>query len=662
MKPLRSNVLFLLLATVCVCSAQDATDTSQTAIRFGAFGHYNINIHTSDFAALPDVPGCCAPFDGGSGSGISLGGLLEYALSQRFSVGIRAGVSGQSARLDASEVTTVILGSDSLTGRFDRVIDASLVSIGVEPLLSIRIVGGITGYAGARLGVLVSNEYDGYDELVEPANIGTFETGSRIRNEASGTIPDASSLQLDLAVGLGVELPLNAAGNITLSPEAFYMHAVTPVSNAVSWSAHMFRIGAAVRYMPLPTVEPLPPPPPPPPPPPLALDVRATSVEAGDTETEGARIRIEEFISTNLRPLLNYVFFDEGSSELPERYNRLTSAQSAGFRVDQLHNVETMPTYYQLLNIIGRRLRDNPSATVTLVGTNSNTKGEAGAVELSRRRAETIHGYLRDVWAIAEERMKIEARNLPQTPSNNDISDGVEENRRVEIRASMPEITAPVITVDTLRLITTQAINFYPSMLTGDRLQQWQLMVQQNERQVKEYHGSDPLAEQLVWNVADEMQPEPLLADPPRFTLAASDESGSSFRTEPRIIPVDLVTIRHKREQQTGDKEIGRFGLILFDFNSAELGSANQYIAGIIHEYIQSNSTVSITGYTDRIGEADYNLKLSHERATATAHALDVDPAMATGVGEQNDLFNNDLPEGRFYSRTVIVNVETPVR
>ena len=54
------------------------------------------------------------------------------------------------------------------------------------------------------------------------------------------------------------------------------------------------------------------------------------------------------------------------------------------------------------------------------------------------------------------------------------------------------------------------------------------------------------------------------------------------------------------------------------------------------------------------------NLKLSNERAQATARAIDFPAARVNGRGETT-LHDNDLPEGRFYSRTVDVVIERPI-
>jgi outer membrane protein OmpA-like peptidoglycan-associated protein len=66
---------------------------------------------------------------------------------------------------------------------------------------------------------------------------------------------------------------------------------------------------------------------------------------------------------------------------------------------------------------------------------------------------------------------------------------------------------------------------------------------------------------------------------------------------------------------------------------------------------------VIVNGYTDKIGSDEGNLKLSQSRAKAVYDKLinKVSPVHLSyqGFGAARPIFSNDLPEGRFYNRTV---------
>jgi hypothetical protein len=74
-------------------------------------------------------------------------------------------------------------------------------------------------------------------------------------------------------------------------------------------------------------------------------------------------------------PLRNYVFFDEGSSAIPKRYEQLNKNQALTFKSGQLRESPTkdqsgrsgrqITVYHNILNILGDRMRENPKANIT---------------------------------------------------------------------------------------------------------------------------------------------------------------------------------------------------------------------------------------------------------------------------------------------------------
>jgi len=121
-------------------------------------------------------------------------------------------------------------------------------------------------------------------------------------------------------------------------------------------------------------------------------------------------------------------------------------------------------------------------------------------------------------------------------------------------------------------------------------------------------------------------------------------------------------TVLMKKENREGDKKIDNFTLMLFDYNSSKLSNANRNIPRLIRRYIKNNSIISITGYSDKIGNEDYNLTLSRNRAKTVTKALNAHHTSYKGVGESIQLYSNEFPEARFYCRTVNVIVETPIK
>jgi outer membrane protein OmpA-like peptidoglycan-associated protein len=285
---------------------------------------------------------------------------------------------------------------------------------------------------------------------------------------------------------------------------------------------------------------------------------------------------------------------------------------------------------------------------------------EKANTELSRKRAEAVRDYLKNAWGISDIRFRVKVQNLPDKVSSLTDPNGVVENRRVELYSSEPSVLDPVETGDTLRTVTPPMLRFTPSVQADAGLTHWNVSATQNGLALKEFEGKSSIPKALEWNIEREHSTIPLNNEPVRYSLTVTDATKHIITTPVSEIPVEQITVRFKTARQKADKKIDKYNLILFDFDSPDLSPHNQRIAGIIREKLATDASVAITGYTDRIGEAEYNQRLSEERAKATARAINKPSAVILGKGP-SDKFDNNLPEGRFYNRTVEIYVETPL-
>lgn len=606
--------------------------------------------------------------------GVTVGALYDLPLSSLLFLDLRAGYSSLGGRLVESETTTVIIGGQPMEGEFEHQLEADLGVIVFEPALGYRPLPRLGFRLGFGLGLLMNAGYNQREELIRPEGTGVFENGKRFRNEFEGDIPDAASLLTYVHAGLGYDFPLNSDRTLVATPEVMFMRGFSSVVADSAWSVDALRIGVAVTWssapstpnppvvvendVPSPVQEALPEPEPEP----LLPSAVALGLLEDGSEAPTATLRVEEFISTNMRPLLNYLFFDENSATIPERYRDLTPGERDRFRVEELHGVGTIPTYHNLLNIVGRRMLEHPDATITIVGCNDGLEEKKGEDQvLSRRRAENTFAYLKDVWGIDSARMKVQVRGVPAKPSNMDDADGVQENRRVEIYSDTWEILSPVITDDTLRVTNPPAIRFRPSVVGPAPVTGWTLTAQQDGVVLKSISGEGGIPETIDWNLKEEQSTIPRADKPLEYGLEVTDSLGRTVRTPQAPLPVEQITVSKKRRERIADKYIDRYSLILFDFDRADFNEANDRIGEFIRERLRDGATVTITGYTDRIGDEEYNARLSGRRADKTAEELKTKDAQVTGLGETVELYDNTLPEGRFYSRTVTIVVETPV-
>ena len=675
----RLSAMFAILIGVWSAPVLAQTISKETS-SLGAFVHGGLNLHSANFQTLPGVPSCCPRFESGSGMGFQLGAYYDLPLTSAFSMELRLGYSSRSATLTANEFTTVLIDGSASNGEFEHSVAANIGMIGITPLASYHILPQAALLAGPTLGWILSNNFSEREMIVQPVNRGVFaDNGQRVRNAYSGVTPEAAKIYAGLTVGAQYRLPLNASGTLSALPEAFYTVGLTPLVSGMKWRANSISGGVALQYnlflesvppavsraLPphsLPEVVELPKSKPP-------LLTASLSFVGSDSETIGHPIKelvIEDYIRTQYRPILNYIFFDKGSSKLPARYHILAPVEMEAFSYLRLNEYEMLPLYYEVLNIIGKRMRDIPKGELTIVGCN-DLQTEGGDKTLTQSRAETTFNYLKDTWKINPNRMKIDIRNLPVKPSGAVDTDVSEENRRVEIYSNLPQIVEPLLTTDTAHIPKPSVISFLPRGIAEAGVANWEVEARSNPEEGskgkrKDFFGKDSLTSQLDWHLEKEGDQVLALLDTIHAVFRVTDRAGQTTKSEEAQLPVRHYTLPDKHHEGSADTIISRYSMILFDFDRGALSDANQRIADFVKARISNKSKVRILGYTDRIGTDKYNQQLSELRARSIQSYMGLDESEVRGLGHSVLLYDNSLPEGRLYSRTVTVEVTTPTR
>jgi outer membrane protein OmpA-like peptidoglycan-associated protein len=641
--------------------------------RVGAVLQGSLDLHSASFTRLPEIDNCCPGFTGGSGSGWSVGLSYNTPLASPWSLDVRAGYQHGSVDMVTREsrlITQIDGTAQTATIRHDMSLGVSRMSI--EPLA----IYAITPRLGLRMGLWGAYQLNGtysQGEALEAPSNAVFDNGQKLRNQSEGTLTSLASMNLGLTVGLGTELPLNTDGSLLMSPELLFTFAPTNILQNTSWSAAMIRAGVVVSFSPeeekdeisdmelfevartvtiTPSETGLP----------LAVPAVSYSglMESGNL-SDRKTVRIEEFASNRVRPLLPYVFFDAKSNSLSPRYRQLSQEQVETYSLENFYNLDAMVTYYQLLNVIGKRMQENPDASISITGCTDSKEAEA-TEDLGKRRATVVRNYLVDTWKIAASRIALDQRAQPTEASNESDADGAAENRRVEIASSDPTILSAVNSNDTMRVFDPPGVRFNLAVQHAAQLKSWTLFVSEGDRIIRTFHGSGVPPQEVDWRIAEQARLIPRGTRKIEYMLVVQDSNGTVIPTETGSIPVSEVTIEDKRSGGGTDKSIDRFSLILFGFDKSEVTTEHQATLSSVKRAITPTSSVTITGYTDRSGAEDYNRRLSEQRARAIATALGTQRASVVGQGEILPLYDNTTPEGRFYSRTVEVIVETPMK
>ena len=202
-------------------------------------------------------------------------------------------------------------------------------------------------------------------------------------------------------------------------------------------------------------------------------------------------------------------------------------------------------------------------------------------------------------------------------------------------------------------------MRFHAAASPDSSLTSWNVVASQGGRELKRFEGTTPPKPSLDWVMADDQKSMPKLPGVIDYRMTAVGTHGDSS-VAAGTLPIEQTTLHTKKVQRVAEREVERFNLVRFDFQSAQIAGANARLVEMIKEKIKPNSVVTITGHTDRTGDSTINMQLSLERARNTAKALGTPNATIRGLGSESLPYDNNYPEGRVLSRTVEIVIETP--
>jgi outer membrane protein OmpA-like peptidoglycan-associated protein len=379
-----------------------------------------------------------------------------------------------------------------------------------------------------------------------------------------------------------------------------------------------------------------------------------------------ASLTIEEIKTIDASPMLGQIYFQEGSSSIPAQYVRIAGhEETAAF--DEHRFRDTLEKYYQVLNIVGKRMTDHPEAVVTLTGCNANTGIEKGNRKLSTRRAEAVRDYLQAVWRIEPERLLVEARNLPKMPSTSRTEEGRTENRRVEITSDNPAILDLIRSTYLAMRIDTREIILHPAVTAAHGVASWSVAVSNTKEKLGELSGEGVPPGEIKVPLSTGNLEKMAAAGDIKVEMEVNDSKGQELAMNAGPVKVNFIQTSQLSAQKQGFHVQEKYALILFDFDSDAIDSRNQEIVDKIVERIKAlpQATVDVVGHTDNIGKEEYNIKLSERRALAVYKLLTAaygeDPGERVqhrGVGPNNPLYDNTTPEARAFNRTVTITLD----
>ncbi len=659
-------LLLVLLLPILFLNSQGIYAQENQLLRsskkIGIFGNFLLNSHTGNFINIPDVQSCCKKYDDATNGGFSIGALFELPTSNFMGFQARLGYAALGATLTKQDFIGYALDAN------DNIVPANSAFTLKLPIGSIFIEPGIyiTPFdfplrfnINLDANYLFSINYDQSEELIAAKDIHFVNGTTPTMINGSGTLSKSASILIGASAGVSYDI--NLSRNFILAPEVSYQYNFTPVMSDIDWKVNSFRAGIALKYAFIPEIVPV-----------LEPKVKEeqqqlqvnTTAYGVSNESEikpVLQFTVEEFQSNQIKPLITYIFFDENSATIPGRYNLLKKEQTGSFNEKAICKNDILDIYYDVLNVIGKRMQQYPDAKIKVEGCNSGTGAEKNNTSISLKRAEIIRDYITNVWGIDGNRISVEERNLPLDPSNSNEADGIVENRRAEITSDVFEIMAPIVVDDTLRKVDPPSVRFINYVNSQAGVASWNLTAFQKGNLLKHFSGIDSVPQNIDWNFSYDQKSAPKMSAPVDYQLTVKDNSGQNMQSPMKSLPVNYISIQKKKLERRGDKTIDRYALMNFGFDASKISKYNSIVISRIKEHVKPNSTVVIIGHSDRIGNADYNLKLSKQRAKTVADAFAPFAVSYDGYGVKNPMTTNDLPEGRFFNRSVEIIVETPI-
>ncbi|MDQ3003036.1 MAG: flagellar motor protein MotB, partial [Fibrobacterota bacterium] len=643
-------ILFALcLSSLHAAPFADEIERTRPTWWFGAAAGANLNFYSGTAQVLNPGLTTPVPFHKGFGTGLFLAPHLEY-------------------RHDSIWGGMLQVGYDNRDGTFDDVIcpcgetatlKTELSYFSIEPSLRIApFAGSFYVYGGPRLAFNWSPSM----AKGSPDDANTFAYTQEFHPSVEAELADMRTVVFSGQIGLGYDIPLSSPHNKTqvdLSPFISYQpYFGQQVRSKETWAVSTLRLGATLKFG---NGEPAP---------------QGAAAETGCDVTFTVRAPKAIIVKRRVRetfPLRNYVFFEEGSTEMSDRYVKLDKAQAASFKEEQLQEVQPknasgrslrqMTVYYNIVNTVGDRMKRSPGTSVVLSGASDNN------IEQGKARAQTIKRYLVDVFGIDSARIATEGRDKPRIPSegpgNFDIPLQVAGNNRVDIESTSPEMMIQVggdshyvlkpvqIVADVEDPLDSHVI--FKVSGAGDVLASWSL-------EIKDDHGKVQLYGPFTGEQTS-ISGSTILAGKTegeyKVAMIGQKQDGKAVRREATVHLVRRLEPVH---------EALRFS-ILFDYGqSKSKGTYEKFINQMVVPLVSDSSVIVIHGYTDIIGDEAYNQKLSEERVKDTRTILEqgIPDSKARGItfetfgfGEnpKNAPFDNNFPEERFYNRSVFIDI-----
>jgi len=649
MQTMLRKMLFVLLLVTGIVSTTTAQEVQRTQPKFwiGFTGAANYIMYTGTTQKLNESLMAPSAFHDGSGFGGFGAVLLEYRPSPVIGFMLNLGYDNRGGTFDQVE-SPCNCPEDLKTGLSYATIQPSIRISPFGPDFYVFLGGS-------------------YNQNLNKSFTYTFDQDNGdMFNTTEGDFSNIRKNLFSAHVGVGYDIQLASADSrtqVALSPFiSYHPYFGQEPRDIESWSISTVRVGMAFKFgrgavnkrterAEAPLYNPIIPI--------VASDVKFT---ARAPITNPVRRTINETF-----PLRNYLFFEEGSTAIPNRYVKLNKEQAKQFDTESLRNAEfknqsgrserQMDVYYNILNILGYRMLQHPQAQISLTGASAGN----GAT-LGKEYAESVKRYLTDVFGIQGTRITTEGKDQPSNPSES--PGGVNflpllraGDRRVEIVSKSVDLMTPLQIIAVHENPMDSRVLFTTTSDKNQPLKSWNVQLTDEKGTTQNYGPYTDVQESVSGNTILGNRNSGKY----KVVMSGLTRDGAAVKKE--------TTLNLVRSPELTEEESLRYS-ILFDFDESNaVATYEKFLTDVVAPRIDDHSKVIIHGHTDIIGSEAYNMTLSEQRASETERILSNAvkrsgknsvhfETLAYGMDTGKAPFNNTLPEERFYNRTVIIDIE----
>lgn len=621
----------LLLAAVSV-NAQTYKESLGLRLNGGAiFSSHSGNVHET--AQIID----CGELTSGSGIGPAFSLGLEFPFAPSIGLGVELGYanrSGTFTRVNSYPMRDSVTGSD-VTMLTDYDFEATLNYVEISPSIIIPVIGSfdrrtLAFSVGPRIALPVAKSYVQRETVTSPSNAVFIVDGQRTQQRilSEGELISPSSMLFGASAGVESFIPIGE--HVALVPRLSADYFFTNVVTDAEWKLLGVRAEIGIRWSSGTTTQP--PPPPPavvvapamPAPPRIVLQLTGFTGEV----VTGNELRAST-------PIVNAVFFDSASSDVPPLYRRK--------RENTTFSTDPVEAHSWLLLRIASIIEANPNARIILEGATGGPTTEQEGVALAARRAESVRSILVDL-GVPSSVISVKSSLMPRVPSNSEFAGGRAENRRVDIVVQ----NAPL-----QRWVSAEEFAIAQGRLNVRAVFSGGAPDARPQNMVITVNGRDSvvMASSVENGIQFDMSIEPTQTTIPVTVMASA---GGAISQRDTILDVTKLP-RRSIALQTD-----KFDAVLrFDYNSAELSENEKNLLRQLAEQVQENSTIIIEGSADVLGSEDRNRILSEQRGSNTEQFMRsvANKNLNFKTSTRTDKYSDDTPQGRFLNRSIHVRI-----